>query len=245
MIHHERRDNMLSIALCDDEKQVCDYLDKRCRRYLAEIDEEVNISAFSGGEALEEACRKNPNGFDIIFLDIKMQGSNGVDSAKALREIGVNSLIVFVTSSAEYVFSGYEVKAFRYILKTELENAFDRIFGECLKELRSDEENVYSLKIGSGVKTFRFADILYWESDKRKIILHTKNECVEYYGKLDDAEKELEEKDFIRAHQSFLVNAQKIAEIQKTELVLSNGEVLPISKSRRDKIKEAYLWAKR
>lgn len=236
---------MLGIAVCDDERSVCDYLEKRCRDFLASADMDAEIASFYDGNDLVKRCADGKRTFDIIFLDIKMKNSNGVDCAKELRDLGVESLIVFVTSSAEYVFSGYEVKAFRYILKNELVNAFDRIFSECLKELSAEEDGVFTVKTASSVKMLNLSDIVYFESNKRKLIIHTKNENTEYYGKLDEVEKELSEKEFIRTHQSFLVNAKKISEVRKNEVMLVTGEALPVSKSKSDKVKEAYLWARR
>ena len=234
---------MLKIAVCDDEKNICDYIEKRVTDYLAKIDENAEISVFYDSAPLLEACKKS-NDFDIIFLDIKMKTINGVDCAKLLRENDVNSLIVFVTSSAEYVFSGYEVKAFRYILKTDLVNAFDRIFGECLTELKKNIDKVFPLKTTSVVKNIPLNDILYFESNKRVLIVHTKGEDHSFYGKLDDIEEGLQNDNFIRIHQSFLVNALKIKSVSKTEVTLKNGDILPVSKSRATAVKEAYLWSK-
>lgn len=234
---------MLKIAVCDDEKNICDYIEKRVTDYLAKIDEDAEISVFYDSAPLLEACKKS-NDFDIIFLDIKMKTINGVDCAKLLRENDVNSLIVFVTSSAEYVFSGYEVKAFRYILKTDLVNAFDRIFGECLTELKKNIDKVFPLKTTSVVKNLPLNDILYFESNKRVLIVHTKGEDYSFYGKLDDIEDSLKNDNFIRIHQSFLVNAFKINSVSKTEVTLKNGDILPVSKSRATAVKEAYLWSK-
>ena len=236
---------MLKIAVCDDEKSVCDYIHKRVISYLARVDEEGEIKVFYDSQPLIEYCSEHPSEFDIIFLDIKMKTVNGVDCAKLLREAGVESLIVFVTSSAEYVFSGYEVKAFRYILKTDLVNAFDRIFTECLNELRKNSAEFYMVKTASSVKNVALDDILYFESNKRIVILHTKNSEITFYEKLDSIEKELNDKDFIRVHQSFLVNALKIKSVSKDVVELVSGESLPVSKSRASSVKEAYLWSKR
>lgn len=236
---------MLSIAICDDEKNICQYIEKRTVECLAKADEEADIKVFYDGSDLLANCKDNPTGFDIIFLDIKMKTINGVECAKLLRETGVESLIVFVTSSAEYVFTGYEVKAFRYILKTDLVNAFDRIFGECLEELRKKVVDFFSVKTASEVRNIPLNDILYFESNRRVLIIHTRKEEVSYYGKLDDVEKGLAEKDFIRTHQSFLVNALKIKSVKKDSVELSDGEVLPVSKSKATAVKEAYLWSKR
>ena len=239
----KRGENMLKIAVCDDEKNICDYIEKRITDYLARVDEDAEISVFYDSAPLLEACKKS-NDFDIIFLDIKMKTINGVDCAKLLRENDVNSLIVFVTSSAEYVFSGYEVKAFRYILKTDLVNAFDRIFGECLTELKKNTDKVFPLKTTSVVKNIPLNDLLYFESNKRVLIVHTKGEDHSFYGKLDDIEEGLQNDNFIRIHQSFLVNALKIKSVSKTEVTLKNGDILPVSKSRATAVKEAYLWSK-
>ena len=66
-----------------------------------------------------------------------------------------------------------------------------------------------------------------------------------FYEKLDNVENELKEKDFIRTHQSYLVNAQKIKSVSKDSVLLINGFILPVSKSKATKVKDAYLWSKR
>ena len=236
---------MLSIAICDDEKNVCEYIEKRTVECLARADEEATVQMFYDGAELLSECRENPSAFDIIFLDIKMKTINGVECAKLLRETGVQALIVFITSSAEYVFSGYEVRAFRYILKTDLVNAFDRVFGECLTELRKSITDFFTVKTASEVRNVPLKDILYFESNRRMIIIHTQKGELAFYGKLDDIQKELDQKDFIRTHQSFLVNALKIKGVKKDSVDLLNGVALPVSKSKATAVKEAYLWSKR
>lgn len=235
---------MLTIAICDDEKKICDYIESRTTEFLAKNDLEAEVSVFCDGSELLKGCENNKS-FDIIFLDIKMKTLNGVECAKLLRDIGVNSLIVFITSSAEYVFSGYEVKAFRYILKTDLVNAFSRVFSECLLELKKLNTSFFTVKTSSSVKNIPLSDILYFESNKRLLNIHTKNEVLSFYEKLDNVENELKEKDFIRIHQSFLVNAQKIKSVSKDAVLLLNDFSLPVSKSKATKVKDAYLWSKR
>ncbi len=236
---------MLTIAICDDEKKICDYIENRTTEFLAKNDLEAEVSVFYDGSELLKKCESNTQNFDIIFLDIKMKTLNGVECAKLLRDIGVNSLIVFITSSAEYVFSGYEVKAFRYILKTDLVNAFSRVFSECLLELKKLDTSFFTVKTSSSVKNIPLSDILYFESNKRLLNIHTKNEVISFYEKLDNVENDLKEKDFIRTHQSYLVNAQKIKSVSKDSVLLVNGFSLPVSKSKATKVKDAYLWSKR
>ena len=236
---------MLTIAICDDEKKICDYIENRTTEFLAKNDLDAEVSVFYDGSELLKKCEANNQSFDVIFLDIKMKTLNGVECAKLLRDIGVDALIVFITSSAEYVFSGYEVKAFRYILKTDLVNAFSRVFAECLQELKKLNTSFFTVKTASNVHNVPLSDILYFESDKRVLNVYTKNEVISFYEKLDNVEAELKEKDFIRTHQSYLVNAQKIKSVSKDSVLLTNGVSLPVSKSRASKVKDAYLWSKR
>ena len=77
------------------------------------------------------------------------------------------------------------------------------------------------------------------------VVNDTKNDEYSFYGKLDQVEKELEGKDFIRTHQSYFVNARKIKSVSKDSAELQNGEILPVSKSKATAVKNAYLWAKR
>ena len=95
------------------------------------------------------------------------------------------------------------------------------------------------------MKNLPLNDILYFESNKRVLIVHTKGEDYSFYGKLDDIEDSLKNDNFIRIHQSFLVNAFKINSVSKTEVTLKNGDILPVSKSKASAVKNAYLWAKR
>ena len=88
-------------------------------------------------------------------------------------------------------------------------------------------------------------DIFYFESNKRVLIVHTKSDEYSFYGKLDQVEKELDGKDFIRTHQSYFVNARKIKSVSKDSAELLNGEILPVRKSKASAVKNAYLWAKR
>jgi DNA-binding LytR/AlgR family response regulator len=114
-----------------------------------------------------------------------------------------------------------------------------------LQELKKLNTSFFTVKTASNVHNVPLSDILYFESDKRVLNVYTKNEVISFYEKLDNVEAELKEKDFIRTHQSYLVNAQKIKSVSKDAVLLANGVSLPVSKSRASKVKDAYLWSKR
>ena len=237
---------MISIAICDDEKLVCEYLRGAVTDMLADADIDGKTTVFGDGLPLCRAYEEGMADFDLIFLDITMKSCDGLTAAKRIREFDRDVMIVFVTASAEHVFSGYEVRAFRYLLKPELKNGFAGVFRDCLRELTKSDEVRFSFQVGGETKSVPARDILYFESDRRKVMIRCAGgREYSFYGKLDDVEQTLKKHDFVRCHQSFLVNALKIAGIKQGELALVNGAVLPVSKHRAKETNEAFLWAMR
>jgi len=237
---------MISVAVCDDEKRISDWLKDAVKNAFALYDIEGSVTTFSDGRPLADLYIGGEGHFDIILLDITMADCDGMTCAKTIREYDKNVMIVFVTASAEYVFSGYEVRAFRYILKPELVHGFAGVFRECIEELTKSNEKRFTFQTGSETFTVALPDILYFESDKRKITLHCHSgREYSFYKKLDEVEEELKKHDFVRCHQSFLVNAKKISSLRGNELELVSGDTIPISKHRASQTNEAFLWAMR
>ncbi len=236
---------MLNIAVCDDEKYICDFLHKSIIDCLTKTELEGRVTVFDDGSRLTEHYRSGRPPFDLIFLDITMKECDGMTAAKFIRSLDSKVMIVFVTSSAEYVFSGYEVKAFRYILKPELLHGFSRVFYECIDELTQSDEARFTFQRSSETVSIQLSNILYFESDKRIINIITNGEEYSFYGKLDDIEEQLKKQDFVRCHQSFLVNAKKISAVKQNEISLITGKTLPVSKRRAKETNEAFLWAMR
>lgn len=239
-----REQRSFSVAVCDDEADIRKELIALAADYFAHADIDGHFTEFADGESLIAAYEHGTANFQIVLLDIKMQDLNGISTAKTLRVYDPDALIVFVTSSAEYVFRGYEVKAFRYVLKTELSHAFRKILEECVEELCAATQT-YTFRAGTQDIAVRLADILYFESNRRQITLYTRQGSYTYYGKLDTVEDTLCRQDFVRCHQSFLVNAKEIRIVKADSLTMLNGESLPVSKSRREAVRKAALWALR
>lgn len=237
---------MISVAVCDDEPRMTEYLKTAVNDYFAKADIDGKVSVFNDGEPLAAAYASGSADFDIILLDITMKNCDGLTAAKKIREKDPNVMIVFVTASAEYVFRGYEVRAFRYLLKPELQNGFEGVFRDCVAQLTRSNEVRYSFQTGSENVSLPVKDIVCFESDRRKITVKCVNAReYSFYGKLDAVEEALRKSDFVRCHQSFLVNAKKITAVSSGELTMDDGSVIPVSKHRAKETNEAFLWAMR
>ncbi len=215
------------IAICDDEPL---HIDK-IRSIL--LDEETDnytkpanlLNAITAGKR-----------YDVLFLDIMMPEIDGISLARELRELDEDMLIVFITSKIEFMQTGYEVKAFRYLLKDQIDTGLPKIWKDIEKELLDRADTYFTYEFER--KTYRYPcrDILYLESNLRRIILHTNRDTAALYGKLDDLA--IKYPMFVRIHKSFLVNRRHIRSISAGMVVLSNGDVLPISRKYADSLEE-------
>ena len=215
------------IAICDDEPL---HIEK-IRNIL--LDEETET--YTSPTVLLNTIFSGKR-YDVLFLDIMMPEIDGISLARELRELDEDMLIVFITSKIEFMQTGYEVKAFRYLLKDQINTGLPKIWKDIEKELLDRADTYFTYEFER--KTYRYPcrDILYLESNLRRIILHTNRDTATLYGKLDDLA--IKYPMFVRIHKSFLVNRRHIRSISAGMVVLSNGDVLPISRKYADSLEE-------
>ncbi|MCI8528049.1 MAG: response regulator transcription factor [Lachnospiraceae bacterium] len=221
---------MLRIALCDDETRARDALRIQLEKILDEGTEEI-VYEFSTGAGAVSWLKKHPGEIDLLFLDVEMDKMNGMEAAEKIREFDKNLLLVFVTGYAEYVFDGYRVDALDYIMKPvdlgKLRDLMRRV-RECIT---AEASQVFLLKNTEGTYRFRKKDILYFYSDRRKVILVTGEGEYPFYGKLDEVEAKLHS-EFVRIHQRYLVNAAKVSHIGSKSVEIEEAE-LPLSRAMK------------
>ena len=189
---------MLKIAICDDEQPIREYLKRLVKKCT---EGEIRLFA-DGGELLAD-----PTAFDLILLDISLNREqnaaepDGMETARKIRERS-DALIIFVTALREYVFEGYDVGAFHYLLKPIDEQKFTEVMDRAICQIRS-KKNVEPLviKVGGNYVRIPVDDILYAENQARKIVLHTKSKKEPYcfYEKMEVLEQKLGDR-FFRSH---------------------------------------------
>ena len=221
---------MLSIAICDDNQENRLSLRWLMERILENRKMEHIIYEFSSGETLLPWMENHHNEIDLLFLDIEMGKLNGMETAKKLRADNDTLQIVFVTGFPDYVFDGYGVDALGYLLKPAKREQLEDILSRTLERRCKDAENIYSCHYGDTWYRIPYKEILYFESDRRKVRCITSNRSYEFYGKLDEVEQELETAGFVRIHQRYLVQVNAIRQICGNEVQVG-AHTLPISRS--------------
>ena len=226
----------MKVLICDDSQedldQIAALLSESCRKIRAQI------TATIQPEDLEDL-----SGYDLTFLDIDMKGMDGLTLARRLRAARPDAVIVFVTNFVQYAPEGYEVQAFRYLLKPTLEEKLLPCFDLAVQELLSRRQSIAVRADGEMVE-LSLRDILYFQSDQRTATAHlvggNRKEC-RFYTSMTDLTKQLEGAGFLRVQRSYLVNMIYIRRLQSDAVELQNGIKLPVSEKYYAQLKQQYL----
>ncbi len=232
---------MLSIAVCDDEVIECCNMAKRIKRIMDEMKIPCIISQFrSGGELLQAV-----ESFDIVFLDIIMQELDGMKTAQIFREKASDKILIFVSSSREYVFEAYDVEAFQYLLKPVEDRKMKSVLQKAvLKTERRSQEFIIVSRERQKKKLF-LDDIYYFEIKGRIVDVHGQEGIFAYYEQLGELEGKLQDKGFFRCHKSYLINLKYVDGYNRQEAILENGEKIMIAKRRYEQFAQEVLKAMR
>ncbi len=212
----------MQIAICDDEREIRELLRDKVRKAYPEAE----IYAYETGENfLTAGCHP-----DILFLDIQMQGRDGMEIAREFRKNNKGTILIFVTAMEEYVFQAFDVGAFHYLVKPFTDEKFYEVLTNAvnrLEEKNSGEKTQRYMMIHSGGSHIRILldDIVYAEIFNRKVMLHMQDGDVEYYGKLSELEKLLGE-DFFRPHRAYLIHFKYVVKYDASSITMTKGTVL-------------------
>lgn len=232
---------MIKIAICDDEANIRAYLISliRAQSCPCEI-----VEYASAGD-----CLADTQEIDLLFLDIELNtdrsGLDGMALARKIREqvTEIQPVIIFVTGYERYVFDAFDVGAFQYLLKPVDEEKFAQVFSRAVAQIgtaKEKPERVLTLQSANTSKTVPLDSIYYIESSNHKVELHLKDGEFACYAKIGDLELELQDQ-FFRIHKGYLVNLVYVAGYSKTEVTLTNGEKLLLSKYKYQDFVKAYL----
>lgn len=230
---------MIRIAVVDDEKIITDMEQKKIKNILDFFSEEYEIYIFTDGITLLNQFDNYK--FDLIILDIDMPDITGMEIAKKLRGKDIDIEIIFVTNKDDFVYDAIKYSPFRFIRKLK----FDSEIYEALENFiykREKETIVKTFSTDYGKKMIQINKIIFIEVRSHKLTVYmNNNKNFIANGNLKDIENEIAEYGFIRIHQSYLVNFQYINIIKQKEIVLDNGERLPISRGKYENVKMQFV----
>ena len=224
----------MNIAVVDDEKLIMQQIGGLIEKQMPDCCLEFYAT---GEELLGEGKR-----FDIVFLDIQMDGIDGIETARRLRKKQDDIVLIFVTGNREYVFEALDLYAFHYLLKPVDENKFREVLVRAAGEVAKKKEKKF-LFIKKRNLTLDQADILYIESRAKKVEIHTagSKDIIEIYATMEDLEGQLGQ-DFYRCHRAYIVNMAYITEYDNDSIIITNGDKIYLTKKKYRDFVKAYMW---
>ncbi|NRG41089.1 response regulator transcription factor [Rathayibacter sp. VKM Ac-2835] len=236
---------MISIAVVEDEDRSRELLVSHLERYQAESGLRFDVSTFSDGR--EILSRYKPV-YDVVFLDVEMEHVDGMTTAKRIREVDKEVVLVFITNSPQYAIGGYQVAALSYLLKPVPYGGFAEELGRCIEQAARRERSY--LLLGTGVEQHRVdvEEVLFIESVKHRITVHTIARTYSLVGSLKSFEERLAADDFFRSNNCYLVNLRHVTGVKQNICSLRGGHELQISRPRKKGLLEAisdYLGSSR
>jgi DNA-binding LytR/AlgR family response regulator len=226
---------MLKIGICDEDEKFIKYLLELISGILFQYtDWETEV--FHGSN---EVIKKIDNGeFDcnLLFMDVCLKENSGLEVAQYVNQKQIDTDIIFLASSGEYVFECYRYHTFAYLLKPLKQSEIEYEMKRYLTELQSNPKCL-NITLRGNVTHIPIDKILYIESNYRKIIVHTVKEDYEYYEKMSTLEEALKDDGFIRCHQSYLVSQKYVDTFGGTELIIGDKKI-PVSRKYVDDVRE-------
>lgn len=227
------------LAICEDDPTEGQYLFRMCNEVLTEWQIPHTLSLFASADMLAKALEQDSKAFDLLLLDIQMEGKSGMTLAKELyyRQIPVRFL--FITGYVEYALEGYEVHPIHYLLKPVELSKLEETLVRDWKEHHGKKSIL--LRYGSKTLSLSVVDILYMESRNHTLTIFTTKAEHSLPISLSEAENLVPSGVFYRCHNSFLVNIEQVEEISRTACKLQDGTQLPMGRRYYQTFQKAFI----
>jgi DNA-binding LytR/AlgR family response regulator len=233
---------MPKLAICDDQIELTEKLRQDLRKIFAKIGVDTKIEVYGRGEDLI-ADLKGGEIYDLIFLDINLISLNGIDVGNFIREKdnGYSTQIVFISNEKEYAFELFDISPIDFLVKPLNYHRLEKLAEKFMK-MHNHWSDYFTYKVGRDAFTVKISDIIYMQSEKRRIRIYLTGGVDVFYGKLEDLYNQTFKKHrFLYIHNQTLVNYAHVRILEYEKLTMSNGMELTISHSKRKEIREARM----
>lgn len=232
---------MIKIAICDDENVIASQIENIIWNICKEENIPIDTDVFYSGHELEKEVFEGTK-YDLIYLDIQMINGDGIITAKNIRKIDKNVLLIYVSGYDKYMMELFRLDVFAFIKKPIDSLNFKKIFLDANLKI-CNQRFYFSFRYKNQEYKISCIDIIYFESNGRTINVYSRdNKTEKFNGKLSEVEEKLGNGKipFLRIHQSYLVNYHHIRSRSKTSVTLINGTKLPISEDRQKNFGKQY-----
>lgn len=222
----------MKLAIVDDEKTAVDLLKKYIKRFEEENKFDINVSVFYNPN---DFLINYSNDYGLVLMDIEMPGLNGIETAKELRRIDNNVVLIFITNMMQYAINGYEVEAIDFVLKPLSYEDFVLKMQKALRYVSRNKDKKITINTQDSIINLYISDIYYIEVNKHYLLYHTTNGVYTTRGVMKNIAETLEEYNFVRSNHCYLINLKYIQSINGN-IVRVSGKDLSISRNKKNEL---------
>lgn len=225
----------MRIAIVEDEAASAQKLQEYLRRYSQDFGQKMDVLHYPNGVMFLNNFKGQ---FDVILLDISMPVVDGMETARRIRCMDSDVVILFITNLAQYAIRGYEVDALDYILKPVSYFAFSQRLNRAIGRVKSSTKHYLVVCAREGTQKLDVDTIYYVESLAHDLVFHTASGVFSMGGTMKEVEERLLPFHFFRCNKGYLVALRHVDSIQNGCAVV-HGQPLLISRARRNEFLEA------
>lgn len=222
----------LQTAIVEDSKPDAERLKQLLKKAFE--NENISCSCFaSGDEFLRAGWRE---GYQVVFLDICMEGTNGIETAQRLRAADPDLLIVFVTSSPEYVWDAFPVHPFDYLLKPYKEEKFEQLAGE-LRRVRCRQQPELEVRIARQIVRLPLTKIYYATAQNHYVRVVTDDGECRATANFAQVQEQLQtQPEFLVCNRGVIINMSKVLRFEGDCIEMLDGTHLPVRQKDKNSL---------
>lgn len=233
--------DIMKIAIIDDLKEDRLQLSSLLKQYLDKFHLNYSIDEFENAEKFLSIFEKDM--YDLCFMDIFMDRINGMQAARFLYRIDSDCLIIFLTTSPDYLADGYDVRAWRYLLKPVNTLVLEKILPDCIERINLHQCRLKVL-VNRTETEIPFSKVIYIVSINRITTINLKNDTIRLSSHVSFTkvvEPLLEDYRFIKCGKGIVINMAHVEKMTEDEFLMDNGQVIPISRRELADVKKTYM----
>ncbi|MCM3762706.1 LytTR family DNA-binding domain-containing protein [Alkalihalobacillus oceani] len=237
---------MFRVAVCDDDERQREHVKQLLLALSVKAGIDFEIELFQSGEQLVAHYERGSLPFHILILDVEMGGMNGIAAAQKIRALGhLDEQIIFLTSYPEYMVESFNVITFQYLLKPVAPEVLEEKVGMLCTYLQAMDRKLLVIKSGPEKVVLKYDDIIAIESVKsitvkNKLKFITVHQTIESKGLISKYADTLKSSNFLQIHRAIIINLVHVVKFAGPNVLMSNGERMPIGRSKVKEVKECY-----
>lgn len=234
---------MLNVVLCDQDEDSLKNYAQMVSALCAHYQIQVQISCFESGDSLLFHYAETHMSIHLLYLSPAPHAHCGIETAHKLRACGCEAQIIFISEGMDYVFDAFDVHAQQYLLKdSTTQEKFEQVFLTAINCVQRRRERQFVYQYDGGIYALALDNIMYFEIWRRIITIYNESGSAgKFYGRMEQLEQRLQQKNFVRIQRSYLVSLPHIASFDKRSVVLQNEIALPIGKKYLPALEAAFL----